>query len=203
MKDIKDYRVSVKVRNNRILRAAEGVGLSIPALAKAIGASYPALNDLVNMTTSPFGRNGDVYPWVERLILFTGVPFDELFSEQQREALVSNRSEREVDADEMFAFISASDRPQMSGPDYLAETAELSRDVAAVFESALSKRQQYIIDRRYGLHGQDEMTYSDIATELGVTTERVRQLEFNALRKLKHPCASASLIRHLNSFGGD
>lgn len=49
---------------------------------------------------------------------------------------------------------------------------------------ALSKRERSILERRFGLDAQDEVTLETIAQELGVTRERVRQIQEEALRRL-------------------
>ena len=51
--------------------------------------------------------------------------------------------------------------------------------------SELSQRQRTVIERRYGLSGLDAATLEDIAGELGVTRERVRQIQAEALEKLR------------------
>lgn len=48
----------------------------------------------------------------------------------------------------------------------------------------LKPRQQAIIKRRYGIEGERE-TLEKIGEELGISRERVRQLEIRAERKLK------------------
>jgi RNA polymerase primary sigma factor len=50
----------------------------------------------------------------------------------------------------------------------------------------LDEREQRIIIRRFGLrHGQESLTLKQIGAEIGVTKERVRQLEARALTKLR------------------
>ena len=51
--------------------------------------------------------------------------------------------------------------------------------------SELTERQRTVIERRYGLQGRDVATLEDIAGELGVTRERVRQIQAEALEKLR------------------
>jgi RNA polymerase nonessential primary-like sigma factor len=50
---------------------------------------------------------------------------------------------------------------------------------------SLPPRQQEILARRYGLDGQEEMTLAAIGKVLGLSRERVRQLEHDALEQLK------------------
>ncbi|MGZ8152252.1 MAG: RNA polymerase sigma factor RpoS [Methylovulum sp.] len=52
-----------------------------------------------------------------------------------------------------------------------------------VFE--LPEKQREVICRRYGLCGYDEETLEEVAQELGVTRERIRQIQMDALKRLK------------------
>ena len=42
-----------------------------------------------------------------------------------------------------------------------------------------------VIERRYGLNGREVATLEDLAVELDVTRERVRQIQAEALEKLR------------------
>jgi RNA polymerase nonessential primary-like sigma factor len=50
---------------------------------------------------------------------------------------------------------------------------------------ALNERQRTIIERRYGLNGRDVATLEELARDIGVTRERVRQIQAEALEKLR------------------
>jgi RNA polymerase nonessential primary-like sigma factor len=49
----------------------------------------------------------------------------------------------------------------------------------------LNERQRAVIERRYGLNGRDVTTLEELAGEIGVTRERVRQIQVEALDKLR------------------
>jgi len=49
----------------------------------------------------------------------------------------------------------------------------------------LSERQRQVIERRYGLNGADLATLDNIATDLELTRERVRQIQMEALDRLR------------------
>ena len=49
----------------------------------------------------------------------------------------------------------------------------------------LTDRQRLVIERRYGLNGADLATLEDIAAELGLTRERVRQIQMEGLDRLR------------------
>lgn len=49
----------------------------------------------------------------------------------------------------------------------------------------LPEKQREVVCRRYGLCGHDAATLEDVAQEIGVTRERVRQIQMDGLKKLK------------------
>jgi RNA polymerase primary sigma factor len=59
-----------------------------------------------------------------------------------------------------------------------------SRELAKAL-AQLNPRMQHVISRRFGLDGQVPQTLEQVGSELGITRERVRQLESRALRELR------------------
>jgi len=59
--------------------------------------------------------------------------------------------------------------------------------------STLTPRERRVVELRFGLEGDKLYTLSEIGAELGVTRERIRQIETKALRKLRHPSRSRRL----------
>ncbi|HEX4584078.1 MAG TPA: sigma-70 family RNA polymerase sigma factor [Burkholderiaceae bacterium] len=59
----------------------------------------------------------------------------------------------------------------------------------------LSTKQRLVIERRYGLNGQDPATLEDLARELGLTRERVRQIQQEALARLQQALLSRGVQR--------
>ena len=51
--------------------------------------------------------------------------------------------------------------------------------------SMLADRDRRVIEMRYGLDGRKPATLDEVATELGLTRERVRQIEHSSLKQLK------------------
>jgi len=59
----------------------------------------------------------------------------------------------------------------------------------------LSAKQRLVIERRYGLNGQDPATLDDLARELRLTRERVRQIQQEALERLQRALKSRGVGR--------
>jgi RNA polymerase nonessential primary-like sigma factor len=59
----------------------------------------------------------------------------------------------------------------------------------------LPPKQRLVIERRYGLNGQDPATLDDLARELDLTRERVRQIQQEALVRLHRVLAARGVKR--------
>jgi len=59
--------------------------------------------------------------------------------------------------------------------------------------SMLDDRERTVVGLRYGLDGSPPRTLSDVGNSLGITRERVRQIETRALSKLRHPSSTYDL----------
>ena len=51
--------------------------------------------------------------------------------------------------------------------------------------SQLSGKQREVVERRFGLHGHEVSTLEQVGSEIGVTRERVRQIQVEALKRLR------------------
>jgi RNA polymerase nonessential primary-like sigma factor len=49
----------------------------------------------------------------------------------------------------------------------------------------LSEKQREVLERRFGLHGYDISTLEEVGEQIGVTRERVRQIQIEAIKRLR------------------
>ncbi|MCB9450853.1 MAG: RNA polymerase sigma factor RpoD [Anaerolineaceae bacterium] len=61
----------------------------------------------------------------------------------------------------------------------------------------LSEREREVLEMRFGLLDGQDHTLEEVGRHLGVTRERIRQIEAKALRKLRHPTRSRQLRDYL------
>mgnify|MGYP003651682882 FL=1 len=180
-----DYRVNVKVRNARLLRAIEGAGyVSGAKFAKASGISYSTLIKYLNLALSPLGRNDNYTDQAMKLCEFLNKGPDDLWSIEQLTPLKTNKAEREVAANQV-RFIMHQRDSSTSDPELLIEQREDIGMLNAMIET-LSPREQEILRLRHGIDCA-EHTLSQAAELFGVSKERVRQIEAKAMRKMRHP----------------
>jgi RNA polymerase primary sigma factor len=73
----------------------------------------------------------------------------------------------------------------------------LREDVEELLHS-LTPREERILRMRYGLGGTKRHTLKQVGKKFGLTRERIRQIEQEALRKLRHPRRSRKLRSYLS-----
>jgi RNA polymerase primary sigma factor len=86
------------------------------------------------------------------------------------------------------------DTSQRSPAEAAAETL-LRRDLDTAL-AELSEREQKILTLRYGLADGQHRTLEDVGKTIGMTRERARQIEAEALRKIRH----SDTWRHLRDY---
>ena len=73
---------------------------------------------------------------------------------------------------------------QNPDPSLLLENSDVQRHLQA-WLGQLNDKQRAVVERRFGLHGGEIATLEEVGNEIGVTRERVRQIQIEALRRLR------------------
>jgi len=87
---------------------------------------------------------------------------------------------------------SVSDKPLLDGiadktelePTQVMQNDDMQKNIN-VWMSHLNDKQREVVERRFGLHGYDISTLEEVGNEIGVTRERVRQIQLEALKRLR------------------
>ncbi len=77
-------------------------------------------------------------------------------------------------------------------------TQHLLQETIEEVLAELTPRQSHILRLRFGLGGGEPHTLEEIANKFGLSRERIRQLEKEALRRLRHPKLSHNLRDYLS-----
>lgn len=178
---MKDYRITVKVRNNRILKAIEEVGSKLGVKwCDDNGLCYASVNKLINMTAGPISSCGKVSLTAKKLCdVLNKIPED-LWSHDQLYPLEKNFSTLEMSHEEVMAFLP--NEGQSCLPDYSDFENEQRRKIIDKALEKLTPRERQVIHMFY-----DEYTLEQSGKVLGVSQARVKQIFLCALKKLKDP----------------
>jgi RNA polymerase nonessential primary-like sigma factor len=126
---------------------------------------------------------GDPDPQPEQIAAMLDKPVEEV-----RELLTLNERtcslDSPLDADPNLTIGDAIADDPDKGPVQLLEAAEVETCVHR-WIGLLTDRHRWVVERRFGLNGQVATTLEQLAKELGVTRERVRQIQAEALESLR------------------
>ena len=193
---MKAYRVKVSVRNNLLMSTIEAAGYkSVAEFERDAGIAKGRANCLVAMRDPPIQQNGEFSKMAKLIMEVLGAaPFDLWTEDQLMLKLRTNIGWREVDMDiGSFKALARQQGEQMaalpSQEDVLLKI-ETARVVDELLNQRLTSREQIIVREMMNDGGA---TYKNLGEKIGVSTERVRQIHFKALRKLRNPKSVAIL----------
>jgi RNA polymerase primary sigma factor len=172
--------------------AEQARSIRVPThMVAAIGDVYKAARDL----QQELGREPRVNEIADRL---------ELSPERVQEILLSSRQpvslETPLGSEDSAGTLGdlIADRTVRT-PHEMAAQGMLKRHMDDAME-ILSPRERQVLRLRYGLAGGREHTLGEIADQLGVTSERVRQIESGALSKMRQPKLKHKLREYLDEY---
>jgi RNA polymerase primary sigma factor len=74
-----------------------------------------------------------------------------------------------------------------TSPEEVATTRTMKQEVQDVLDDVLTPRERLVLQLRFGLGNGHTYPLEQVGRQLGITRERVRQIEAGALAKLRHP----------------
>ena len=170
------FRVEVRLRNDRLIRAREELGWTQAEAARQIGINGSLLNALETFRASPWGAEG-WRPTAETIATFYGLGLDYMWPDAI-DRVTRTRFEASIAAGVVGSLVGEHSQRLLSavaGED--AETAEVLRGAVG----RLDARDLRVLTRRY----RDGWTLEEVAVEDDTTRERIRQIEARGLRRLR------------------
>jgi len=187
--DTKDYRVTIKIRNNLILRAIELSGGQMgQKWCEENGLCYSVICSFVAMKKSPLNANGGLVKQAQKLCDVLNKHPQDLWNNQQLYPLEKNFTEVEMSYSQILAISNNGENSYIEGFDDFSR-AQTKKLVDKTLDTLTSRERQVIKLRFY-----DDMTLDDVGKVLDVTRERVRQIETKAMRKLRHPARAGVVV---------
>ncbi len=189
----KDYRVVAKIKNNRILSQIEASGYpSIIRFCEAMQLSYTGVVNLISLSRPAMTTKGEWCKLAVDLASALGVEPEDLFSEKQAEGFGPSRVVvREVD-EYMVSLESAA--PLALEVHHAIEDDDLVQKL----QEPLNDRERKMIAMHYGLDGEGEHTFDEIAQEFSIGRARVWQIINKAARKMKQHADRLGFREYVN-----
>jgi RNA polymerase nonessential primary-like sigma factor len=89
-----------------------------------------------------------------------------------------------LDADPDRSLLDAIADERTPDPEKILQDEDLHAQIEA-WLNELNDKQREVVERRFGLNGREIATLEQVGADIGVTRERVRQIQVEALRKLR------------------
>jgi RNA polymerase sigma factor (sigma-70 family) len=197
---MKDLRIEIKFKNNALYKKMQEAGYKNPAqLWRAMKRQDSASNlgSLLNFKNSPIherktegslkveGTNGEYY-WRKLpidLAEFLKCTPEELFPEKLRE-IKQNLYVLEIESQKIFKIFEE-ERLLPKNPEEIIGSLEKTNQITRAL-ATLTPRQEIVLKERFGFNENEGKTYAEIGKRLNISRERVRQIEWKALRLLRY-----------------
>jgi RNA polymerase sigma factor (sigma-70 family) len=182
---VTDFRVGLKAKaynynlETALKRATQAAGMTrVQYCSEVLGFQY---------TTMALYLRFKSYPKEERklhIAVCLGVPVDHIFPEDIKGLRLEQTIDTALTLEEAKVAGVLPD-PDQANPEQFVLQEDLADAVHRAME-VLAPREQLVLQMRFGMREDGrEMTLEQCAREMGVTRERIRQIEGKALRRLR------------------
>ncbi|MFM7196638.1 MAG: sigma-70 family RNA polymerase sigma factor [Chloroflexota bacterium] len=169
-----------------ITRAIADKGRTI-RLPVHVSEALTKLNGVQQRLTQALGRE----PSDEEIALELGLDVARV-----RETRLASRPTSSIDqpmGDDDEASVADFVNDPNAGPEEITQDRMLREEADRMMGRVLNEREKRVLEMRFGLGDRQVLSLEQIGRELELTRERVRQIEAQALRKLRDPEVSARL----------
>ena len=187
---MKDYRIKITIRNDRLLSAIEDQGF--PSVAQFCAANcldYQRITEIIRGKLKPLNQKGEPIPLVRNLLDTLDIRLEDAFTGKQLQGFHKTSYQMRV---------VEQDLKKLLNPSQNQEQKMIERDVkmklVESFTERLNPREEQVIRLKYGFDNNYEHTDREIGKILGVSGGRAGQIRARAERKLKHPSVASKII---------
>lgn len=195
---MKEYRVDFKIKNNLFIESIEKAGYkTVGEFCRKNNINATSLGDYINMKRSPISnRTGDFHNVIKKVADILQVIPESLFSiEQINRELLTNKKSIKVSTAEAIFMLNNNNYDFLVIEEILLKE-ELPDKLNNVLDG-LTPKEKKVLELRFGLNGDCDHSLEETGLLLGFSRERIRQIEWKALRKLRHPSRSSELKEFL------
>lgn len=188
---MREFELTMRLRNNLLKRRRLELGLSTHEAAEKIGIGYATYLEIEGLRRSPIGGAGGGHdrtgwrPSALKIAAFYGCSPEELFPGVVI-AVTTPELAVEMSGEAVLAIAAhCAERASPMLPDAAIEEAEDAAELDRALLQ-LTAREEYVLGHRFGLDSDEERSLTEVGEGMGgLSKERVRQIESDALRKIR------------------
>lgn len=186
-------KLTLRVQNDEMLAARARLGLTQRTLSELSGVSQPDICRLEKLDYT-------VHDGLQKATRIAGVLELSVESVLPRDAVglrLPTTQERFLEGNVRNLLAAENVRAALPSPAEAVANAEI-KDVIRTVLKRLNEKERIVLKMRFGVGGERQHTLNEVARQLKVTRERVRQLEARAILKLGHPNAAKLLSQFIS-----
>ena len=187
---MKDYRIKITIRNDRLLSAIEDQGF--PSVAQFCAANcldYQRITEIIRGKLKPLNQKGEPIPLVRNLLDTLDIRLEDAFTGKQLQGFHKTSYQMRV---------VEKDLKKLLNPSQNQEQKMIEQDVkiklVESFAKRLGPREEKVIRLKYGFDNSQGHSDREIGKILGISGSRASQIRIKAERKLKHPSVASKII---------
>jgi len=177
---VSDVRIILTAKNARVLRAMEKCGFKTVAdlcRAMSVAGSQTSVGNLINFKVSPVGARGEWLAVARHVATTLGCEPEDLWPDDLANLSMEKNSHHLDLTVEQARSLACDADPT-------------DRIFAGQLLDKLTPRERQVIEQRFGLRGDNSFDLQEIADGMGVTKERIRQIEIKALNRMRKGSAA-------------
>ena len=187
---MKDYRIKITIRNDRLLNAIENKNIpSVRQFCKLYQLDYNRVVQIISGKVKPLNDLGRPISLVEQIIDILDISLEDAFTERQLKGFAKTNYEISVAEKELKQLVN----PVKNQEQRLIES-DVKISIQNAFSKRLNAREEKILRMHYGFNGGREHTRKELSELFNVSISRISEIIIKAERKLKHPSVSNNII---------
>ena len=176
---MKDYRIKITIRNERLLSAIEKKGFkSVSSFCRSYGLRKYSILDVINGSKPPINKNKELFPGVKELLDLLELSVEQAFTPRQLGGFRKHSFEVKVEEKQLKKLVD---------PVKNHEMLMMEKDTSLTLNTMLSEltpREEKVVRMVHGIGMKSDHTFDEVGLQFSVTHERARQIYRKALRKL-------------------
>ena len=187
---MKDYRVKITIRNDRLLSAIEDQDFpSVAQFCAATSLDYQRITEIIRGKLKPLNQKGEPIPLVRNLLDTLDIRLEDAFTGKQLQGFHKTSYQMRVVEQDLKKLLNPSQNQEQK----MIEQ-DVKMKLVESFSERLNPREEQVIRLKYGFDNNYEHTDREIGKILGVSGGRAGQIRARAERKLKHPSVASKII---------
>ena len=158
---------------------------------------FNAMN-LMRREKAAFVQEFGCKPSVEELATITGLTEEHIKMLQKADKFHTSLDAPVAGDDDSEMTLLDKMTSNAEDPDHQLEAESLHKDLSSIVGQVLNDREKHILFMSFGIGGQREMSLDEVAEQLDLSRERVRQIREKSLKKILNSKESCFLRKYLS-----